>query len=132
MSKLSEALAAMDKATPGPWNKPYYDDYPGDRGWWIHNGEKGADEYAVAVTFEGNPKAEHDAIVLAAAPDALAWIKEALPWLEIRADELRYEIDAQETLIGPVLSDDCIGTMKSDLARLDAIIARAKPEGVGK
>jgi hypothetical protein len=127
MSKLSEALAAMDKATPGPWNKPYYDDYPGDRGWWIHNGEKGADEYAVAVTFEGNPKAEHDAIVLAAAPDALAWIKEALPLME--------------KLIEPI--DEYLGTVAGgdvnyfheqlDLyERTKALIARAKPEEVWK
>lgn len=117
MSKLSEALAAMDKATPGPWNKPYYDDYPGDRGWWIHNGEKGADEYAVAVTFEGNPKAEHDAIVLAAAPDALAWIKEVLPWLESLRDALR---GAEG------------GAHLDQFYALDALIARAKPEEVGK
>lgn len=126
MSVLSDALAAMDKATPGPWI------YCGcgscqlvwGDGFLIHDQPDGGCEAPIPYNSTGI----NNAIIIGAAPDALAWIKEALPWLEIRADELRYEIDAQETLIGPVLSDDCIGTMKSDLARLDALIAQAKPE----
>ena len=49
------------KITPGEWGEPYYDDNDGDRGWWIHNGEKGAAEHAICVMFTGNPNAEEDA-----------------------------------------------------------------------
>lgn len=118
MSKLSDALAAMDKATPGPWEQEYS----------LIQSEPGNCIICNVHKWGNDDAHDQNATIITAAPDALAWIKEALPWLEIRADELRYEIDAQETLIGPVLSDDCIGTMKSDLARLDALIARAKPE----
>lgn len=61
----------MSKHTPGPWSGPYYDNHPGDRGWWVHNGLEGQDEYAVAVTFTGNPNQEADARLIAAAPDLL-------------------------------------------------------------
>ena len=64
--------------------------------------------------------------------DALDWIAKALPWLEIMAEEIQYELDIQETLIGPKLSDDCIKTMKSDHAALRALIARAEGEEVGE
>lgn len=126
MSKLSEALAAMDKATPGPWGKPYYDNYPGDRGWWIHNGVEGAHEYAVALTFYGNPKAEYDIKLIAAAPDALAWIKEALPYITEYRDTLATNLENCD--FGPHEE----GAARKELARLDALIARAKPEEVGR
>lgn len=61
----------MSAHTPGPWSAPYWDSNPGDRGWWIHNGKQGAEEYAVAVTFSLNPQGEADARLIAAAPDLL-------------------------------------------------------------
>ena len=62
----------MSKHTPGPWGEPYYDDYPGDEGWWILNGKTGMDEYAICVVFTGDPKQEADAYLITAAPDLLA------------------------------------------------------------
>jgi hypothetical protein len=61
---LDEDARLREEATPGPWAKPYYDSNPGDRGWWIHNGLVGSEEYAVAVTFSLNPRGEFDAKLL--------------------------------------------------------------------
>ena len=94
--RIEAALAAADKATPGPWAEPYYNDYPGDQGWWVHNGKEGASEYAVAVTFVGNPRAEHDATLIAAAPDLAAevirlrkWQSEAVPYLHKEIEQCK-------------------------------------------
>ena len=65
----------MGEHTPGPWSEPYQDDYPGDEGWWILNGKSGIDEYAVCVTFWGNPNQEADAYLIAAAPNLLSVCK---------------------------------------------------------
>jgi len=72
-----------NKFTPGPWSKPYYEADGHDKGWWIHNGKAGADEFAVAVTFSLNPNAEHDARLIAAAPDLLAALLGCIPQLEL-------------------------------------------------
>lgn len=66
----------MSEHTPGPWSVPYYDDNPGDQGWWIHNGKVGSDEFAIAVTFDGNPNSEADARLISAAPDMYAVLRE--------------------------------------------------------
>lgn len=91
--QIEAAKAAMDKATPGPWAEPYYDNYPGDRGWWVHNGVEGSHEYAVAVTFEGNPKAEYDALLIAAAPALVRRVQELEAEGKYLKDQLReYEL----------------------------------------
>lgn len=111
MSKLSEALAAMDKMTPGPWEaiKPV-----NSNGFWhINNHSTSSGE--IATNY--GEKAMYNANITAAAPDALAWIKEALPWLESLRDALR----------------GAEGSAHLDqFYALDALIARAKPEEVGK
>lgn len=55
--------------TAGPWAKPYYNNYPGDSGWWVHNGLCGSSEFAICVTYEGNANAEADAKLISASPD---------------------------------------------------------------
>lgn len=55
-----------------PWAKPYYESYPDDKGWWIHNGHRGAREHAVAVTFALNKQGEQDARWIALASPAIA------------------------------------------------------------
>lgn len=107
MSKLSEALAAMDKMTPGPWEaiKPV-----NSNGFWhINNHSTSSGE--IATNY--GEKAMYNANITAAAPDALAWIKEVLPYLEYFADQGK-------------------GIHSAFYKHLDALIARAKPEGVGK
>lgn len=59
--------------TKEPWSKPYYHDSDdGDRGWWIHNGKQGGDEYAIAVTFSLNPNEAADARRIVACVNACA------------------------------------------------------------
>lgn len=65
-------------ATPGPWAEPYYDDNPGDEGWWVHNGREGMREHAVCVTFALNPRDEADTRWIAALSPAIAEPLEAL------------------------------------------------------
>jgi len=82
MDKIAKHETATGKHTPGPWARPYYDNNPGDTGWWIHNGKVGPGEYAVAVTFAGNPRSESDARLIAAAPELLEALSGALRMLE--------------------------------------------------
>lgn len=86
MSRLSDALEARTKATPGPWESDSFGDQVWKRnetlelnhiadirGWaWLSKkyGEEKAVELQKANQF-----------IIAAAPDALEWISEALPWL---------------------------------------------------
>lgn len=107
MSKLSEALEAMDKATPGPWEaiKPFNS----NGFWYINNHSTSNGE--IATNY--GKKARHNANIIAAAPDALAWIEEALPYLEYFADRGK-------------------GIHSTFYKYLDALIARAKPEEVGR
>lgn len=125
MSKLSEALEAMDKATPGPW---WGDDEAPDfiwakrdgeifhvadaRGWGTlqTDGQKGCDELSANIAL------------LTAAPDALAWIKEALPYITEYRDALATNLENCD--FGPREE----GAARKELAHLDALIARAKPE----
>lgn len=86
MSVLSDALAAMDKATPGPWIA-YYDCGGAEMGY--HNIWTGAVVDQENYGSVAEEVTEKNAKIIAAAPDALAWIKEALPWLESLRDALR-------------------------------------------
>lgn len=77
MSKLSEALAAMDKATPGPW-MVRRDDCHFDTMTEIYNGG--------GIIAETNH--EQDTAIIAAAPALVRrvqeledWQAKALPWL---------------------------------------------------
>jgi len=79
MSTLSDALAAMDKATPGPWDYDSSDGRIYADGAWIGD----VDLIGQATEEE----VDADGIIQAAAPDALAWIKEAVEYLkEFRPD----------------------------------------------
>ena len=128
MSRLSDALAAMDKATSGPWdigNGRKTDLYMG----WdsiIAKHEDG-DRFVLAqVNHNYEELAKYNAPVIAAAPDALAWIKEALPYITSSRDALATNLENCD--LGPREE----GAARKELARLDALIARAKPEGVWK
>lgn len=115
MSKLSEALAAMDKATLGPWEN--------DRD------TVNASHGLLAIMFHAgrsDNRVNANAQIMAAAPDALAWIKEALPYITSSRDALATNLENCD--FGPREE----GAARKELARLDALIARAKPEGVGK
>lgn len=100
MSKLSEALAAMDKATLGPWenDRDTVNASHGLLAIMLHDGRS-------------DNRVNANAQIMAAAPDALAWIKEVLPYLEYFADRGK-------------------GIHSAFYKHLDALIARAKPEEV--
>ena len=83
MSTLSDALAAMDKATPGPWAAYIGEEINGI----LDAGGKHLAELWMRKSYDNKA----NAAVIAAAPDALAWIKKALPWLE----EHRVYLDSQ-------------------------------------
>lgn len=102
----------MSGHTPGPWAPPVYDGNPGDRGWWIRNGRVGADEFAVAVTFELNPNAEADSRLIAAAPELL----QALKALRVDANRLC------DRNLGGTYEDDC----RCSIRAADAAIAKAE------
>ena len=61
------------------------------------------------------------------AKPALAWIKEALPWLEKHRENLLLlsEINSE-------INKGGVNVFTEHLAALDALIARAKPEEVGR
>jgi hypothetical protein len=69
MSNLPQSLLTLEKlcdeASPGKWSVEGYDEEPDSRGWWIHNGKVGMEEYAIAVTFDRNPRQENDANFIA-------------------------------------------------------------------
>jgi hypothetical protein len=58
------------KHTKEPWVSEWQDGE--DSGHWIYNTGKGGDEYAIAVTFLLNPKAEQDARRIVACVNRLA------------------------------------------------------------
>lgn len=72
--RLAEIKQRAKKATPGPWAEPYYDDTPGDQGWWIHNGQAGLKEGALAVTFSLNPNQESDGQFIAHGRADIDWL----------------------------------------------------------
>lgn len=83
-------LTRYEGHTEGPWSEPEFDCNPGDQGWWIRNGRAGSDEYAVAVTFYGNPRDVADARLIADAPLLLAEVRR----LRVELDELRDGVEA--------------------------------------
>lgn len=124
MSKLSEALAAKDKGTPGEWVAHISTtDTPKEHTESAEILTKIDGLVWKIATMNPKEKARHNAILIAAAPGALAWIKEALPLME--------------KLIEPI--DEYLGTVAGgdvnyfheqlDLyEKTKALIARAKPE----
>lgn len=113
---IIESVEALDKATKGPWTtketKYGYADILGNE--LFYSGITGKDtNVTVARVYSRRANGE----VITAVPDALAWIKEALPWLEAYAETMR---DSREEWD------------RNNAARLDALIARAKSEEVGK
>ena len=125
MSKLSDALAAMDKATPGQWIPELC-----LRGGYVIDNNlpeaAGKVRNIAEVSWHTNNKA--NATIIAAAPDALAWIKEALPWLEQHSDDLQSVIDTWRP--GRSLeARDAFIKMRDEI---NALIAQVKPEEVGR
>lgn len=121
MSVLSDALAAMDKATPGPWK------YCGcgscqlvwGDGFLIHDQPDGGCEAPIPYNSTGI----NNAIIIGAAPDALAWIKEALPLMEKLIEPI-------DEYLGTVAGGD-VNYFHEQLnlyEKTKALIARAKPE----
>jgi len=125
MSTLSDALAAMDKATTGPWiaklclGGSYVIDntLPENKG-LVRN----------IAEVSGHLSTSKDAALIAAAPDMAAWIKKALPWVEIRAERLRTLL-----ILARAEKDEAyvelIADASEELAALDALLAEAKGEG---
>ena len=117
MSTLSDALAAMDKATPGPWEMRRDDCHYGTMT-EIYSGD--------VIIAESNY--DGDTPMIAAAPDMAAWIEKALPWVEIRAERLRTLL-----ILARAEKDEAYAELIADaseeLAALDALLAEAKGEG---
>ncbi len=75
------------------------------------------------VCNQDEPYAEKvKAIILGTEFDAMAWIKEALPYITSSRDALATNLENCD--FGPREE----GAARKELARLDALIARAKPE----
>ena len=114
MSTLHDALEAMDKTTPRPWIVRRDD---------CHFGTLTEVYSEYGIIAETNQ--EEDTPVIAAAPDALAWIKEALPWIKKRAEVLRTLL-----ILARAEKDEAYAELIADaseeLAAIDALIARAK------
>ena len=107
---IREALDALDKATTGKWtvneNRAMVDStdgFPICALAWPH-----------AIRSEDETKA--NAARIAAAPEAIAWIKRALPFLEFRRKLLTMLIDD-----GFTITSDKEG-MRKELAELDALL----------
>lgn len=91
----AKARELATAATPGPWADPYFEDereHPGDGGWWIHNGQVGTAEYAVAATVPFNPRGQADAEHIAAWHPAVALVAadlwdNAADWVEFSGNE---------------------------------------------
>ena len=116
MSALSSALAAMDKATPGEWATwqtsrdgcGYLSIGPLE----MVPGTHDAIVCDVTLLLTVNETDLANAKVIRASKLALAWIEKALPYIEAYAETMR---DSREEWD------------QKNVARLDALIARAKP-----
>lgn len=84
MSRLSDALKMMDKATPGPWEigKNHRDTVIADSKYSCTERQSGHDdiEYYGGLCVAESILPENREVI-AAAPDMAAWIKKALPLL---------------------------------------------------
>src|ERR1700752_31961 len=66
-SRAEELLSAVEKMTGKQWSKPLEDTYPGDEGWWMHDGEGGDREFAIGATLPHfNKNARNDAFAIVA------------------------------------------------------------------
>ena len=98
MGQIREAIDALPNATPGPWEmgenvRGFYHIWGKEHKW-------------VGQIHALPEKAHNDATIISAAPEAIAWIQEALPWLE---------------WLNSFVDEDT-----KDIDKLDALIARAK------
>jgi len=121
MTILSAALEAREKATKGPWviGGSYTVRTPLLSNDWIC---RTRDVRHGHYDIEDNA----NAVVIAAAPDALDWIAKALPWIVEKAGEtkellkrIRTEEDAGEW-------NKEIPGLEEDLETLTALIAQAE------
>jgi len=134
MSKLSEALEAMDKATPGLKPCPFCGKQPQRYATICDDGSEYNIQYycnhgqesAMNIVETGYFGLEEHAFNCwnTRNPDALAWIKEAVPYITEYRDALATNLENCD--FGPREE----GAARKELARLDALIARAKPEEV--
>jgi len=142
MSALSDALAAMDKATKGPWVIDYgYSDWGMPKTNLILNSagdlEKPIAEIPSVTPYcmgasqkdiDTSRKAWANTRIIAAAPNMAAWIEKALPWVEIRAERLRTLL-----ILARAEKDEAYAELIADaseeLAALDALLAEAKGDG---
>ena len=120
MSALSDALAAMDKATPGEWvARISTTDTPEGHTESAEVLARDNSYVRLVAILNKKERPRDNAILLAAAPDALAWIKKALPELESYRDKIQRER----------LSDSFSGSYRESVIqeeRLDAMLAEAK------
>ena len=114
MSTLSDALAAMDKATPGEWVARISTTETPEV--YIKNAEILAGDNGcvrIVATLNSKERLMDNAILLAAAPDMAAWIEKALPLFE----DAKIAIDA------------AYGKGSKLVDVIDALLAEAKGEG---
>jgi hypothetical protein len=128
MSALSDALVAMDKATPGELYRQNTSTGEGIRtkagficfmynpSYYSGQDERYAEELA---------QANADAIVFENSHIALDWIEKALPWVGKRAESLRTFL-----ILARAEKDEAYAELIADaseeLAALDALLAQAK------
>ena len=127
MSRISDALIAIKKATPGPWAvHPIHAT--------VDAFDKGRPIPVCGMLWPTDERTEDqteaNADIIAAAPDMAAWIKKALPWLEERRIEaqssletIMYDVEGWEQNSG---YRAVINTEKDVASHLDALLAEAK------
>lgn len=108
---IKQALDAMDKAAPGPWQ-------------WIEYGDDLEGSYMADRDREdlyagGYARREATEMVAIAAPDMAAWIKKALPYIMAYRDALATNLENCD--FGPHEE----GAARKELAHLDALIKEA-------
>jgi len=140
MSALSDALAAMDKATKGPWVIDYgYSDWGMPKTNLILNSagdlEKPIAEIPSVTPYcmgasqkdiDTSRKAWANTRIIAAAPDMAAWIEKALPYI----GEIRDSTEDTINMYDPeFMSEESLEAFMDELKKLDALLAEAKGDG---
>lgn len=125
MNTLHDALEAMNKATPGPLAVQESRDGGCTYSIIAYDG-RGAYVTASVNTFSESSEGIANAKEYAAAPTALAWIKEALPWIKKRAEVLRTLLILARAENDKEAYAELIADASEELAALDTLLAQAK------
>ncbi|MFA5820425.1 MAG: hypothetical protein WC854_14260 [Bacteroidales bacterium] len=124
---IKQAIEALDKATPGPWETWQTErDGCGYLSIGPNSMEPGThDEIVCDITsiLTLNEKDRANAKQIKAAPNMAAWIQKALPWIEWSKE--KYTSEIRDMLIAAGLTGDDVNIPNVKIRMLDALIAEA-------